>query len=44
MSEIPKVVIVGGPDVDSRLDLMHALEDEFEAFLELNFSEEVVRD
>ncbi len=30
MSEFPKVLIVGGPDVDARLDLMHTLKDDFE--------------
>jgi diguanylate cyclase (GGDEF)-like protein len=30
MSTLPKVLIVGGPDVDARLELMHSLSDRFE--------------
>lgn len=29
-SPLPKVVLVGGPDVDARLDLMHCLKDAFD--------------
>ncbi len=30
MSSLPKVILVGGPDVDARLELMHCLKDSFE--------------
>lgn len=29
MSSSPKVIVVGGPDVDARLELMHSLKDDF---------------
>jgi glycosyltransferase involved in cell wall biosynthesis len=30
MSHLPKVLLVGGPDVDARLEIMHSLSDRFE--------------
>jgi glycosyltransferase involved in cell wall biosynthesis len=30
MSSLPKVLLVGGPDIDARLELMHSLSDRFE--------------